>query len=411
MPATVEADGSMAPQLHADVSAMAVAGGTDSYRNRSGANQGAAAGSVRHQLRQPRAQVGTGQRRVEEQHPHAVRRDLGAQAPADLDLLPAEAVAPGPRLQVSGHLQRACAVALVQQHQGGLRGVAVLVDAVERGGVAGQAQVELQAALQGWRLPAQGRDPLQRLEDRAGRRRIDPRLAEVGAVARVLDVAAGTGNVAIRAAEAGAQVVASDLTPESFVAGRREARSREVELEWVEADAEALPFADGSFDVVTSCFGAMFAPDHRKVADELVRVCRPGGTIGLASFTPESLLPAFFDVFAPYTPPPPADALPPVLWGSEEHVRGLFGERVSSLRLDRRVYVERVPDPAAYCELCKETFGPVVAVYESVADDPDAVAELDRRFLDFATRANAGLPGGQAEYPYEYLLAVARTAA
>ena len=106
---------------------------------------------------------------------------------------------------------------------------------------------------------------------------------------RVLDVAAGTGNVAIRAAEAGASVVASDLTPEHFEAGRAEARRRGVELDWVEADAEALPFGDGEFDVVTSSFGAMFAPDHRAVADELVRVCRPGGTIGLASFTPDGL--------------------------------------------------------------------------------------------------------------------------
>jgi ubiquinone/menaquinone biosynthesis C-methylase UbiE len=228
---------------------------------------------------------------------------------------------------------------------------------------------------------------------------------------RVLDVAAGSGNVAIRAAEAGASVVAADLTPESFEAGRREARARGVELEWVEADAEALPFEDGAFDVVTSCFGVMFAPDHGRAATELARVCRPGGTIGLASFTPESLVPAFFAVFAPCMPPPPPEALPPVLWGSEDHVRELFGDRVSWPRLERRVYVERTADPAAYCTLCKETFGPIVTVYESLADDPEAVAALDRSFLDFATRSNAGPPEGPAEYPYEYLLAVARTAA
>ena len=105
----------------------------------------------------------------------------------------------------------------------------------------------------------------------------------------MLDVAAGSGNVAIRAAGAGASVVAADLTPESFDAGRREAQARGVELEWVEADAESLPFEDGAFDVVTSCFGVMFAPDHGRVARELTRVCRPGGTVGLASFTPESL--------------------------------------------------------------------------------------------------------------------------
>ncbi len=230
----------------------------------------------------------------------------------------------------------------------------------------------------------------------------------IGAGQRVLDVAAGSGNVAIRAAEAGADVVAADLTPENFEAGRREARDRGVELEWVEADAEGLPFADAAFDVVASCFGVMFAPDHRRVADELVRVCRPGGTIGLASFTPESLLPSFFEVFAPYAPPPPPHALPPALWGSEEHVRELLGDRVAALELERRVYVERVADPAAYCDLCRETFGPVAAIYAGLADEPGRRAALDAAFLEFATRSNAGAPGGPAEYPYEYLLAVAR---
>ena len=106
---------------------------------------------------------------------------------------------------------------------------------------------------------------------------------------RVLDVAAGTGNVAIRAAEAGAHVVALDLTPENFDAGRREAAARGVELDWVEGDAASLPFADGEFDVVTSSVGAIFAPDHQAVADEMLRVCRPGGTIGMINFTPEGV--------------------------------------------------------------------------------------------------------------------------
>src|ERR1700754_2205716 len=105
----------------------------------------------------------------------------------------------------------------------------------------------------------------------------------IGPGQRVLDVAAGSGNVAIRAAQAGAEVVASDLTPENFETGRREAAAHGVQIEWVEADAEALPFADGEFDVVTSAFGAVFAPRHQVVADELLRVCRPGGTIGLTA--------------------------------------------------------------------------------------------------------------------------------
>ena len=222
---------------------------------------------------------------------------------------------------------------------------------------------------------------------------------------RLLDVAAGTGNVAIRAAEAGADVVASDLTPENFDAGRSEARAHGVELEWAEADAEALPFDDEAFDVVTSCLGAMFAPDHRAAADELMRVCRPGGTIGMLNFSPE--IDDFFAVFAPYGPSRPPGPTPG-LWGSEEHVRDLLGDGVESLRLIRGRYIERADSPGHYCELFKRTFGPVVAVYASLADLPERRAALDRDFLGYATRANRGRPGGPAEYPYEYLLVVAR---
>jgi ubiquinone/menaquinone biosynthesis C-methylase UbiE len=225
---------------------------------------------------------------------------------------------------------------------------------------------------------------------------------------RVLDVAAGTGNTAIRAAEAGAEVVASDLTPENFEAGRREAAAHGVELDWVEADAEALPFEAGSFDVVTSSVGALFAPDHHAVADELLRVCRPGGTVGMINFTPEGLISDFFGALAQYMPPPPAGALPPPLWGDEGHVRQLFGDRVDSLELSRGQYVERAESSEAYVELFKRTFGPVVATYESLVDDPERTAALDRDFLEFATRANRGSDGGPAEYPYEYLLVIAR---
>jgi ubiquinone/menaquinone biosynthesis C-methylase UbiE len=224
---------------------------------------------------------------------------------------------------------------------------------------------------------------------------------------RVLDVAAGTGNTAIRAAEAGADVVASDLTPEHFAAGRREARRHGVELEWVEADAAALPFADGEFDVVTSSFGAIFAPDRRAVAGEILRVCRPGGTIGMLNFTPEGLISEFFGALAPHMPPPPPGALSPALWGSEGHVRELFGDRVATLEMTRGDFVERADSPRDYRELFKATFGPVVAVYAALAEDPERVAALDRTFLEFAVRANSGPPGGPAEYRYEYLLVVA----
>ena len=240
---------------------------------------------------------------------------------------------------------------------------------------------------------------------------LGPVLVEAAAVRpgqRVLDVACGTGNVAIRAAEAGADVVASDLTPEHFPAGQRNARRSGVELEWVEADAEALPFGNAGFDVVTSAVGAMFAPRHERVADELLRVCRPGGTIVMANFPPEGTAADFFAVFGPYMPPPREGDSPSMLWGCEEHVRGLFGGRVSSLEFTRLSYVERAATPRAYCEFCKETFGPVVAIYESLAEDPAGVAALDDAFLRFAERSNRGRAGGSAEYHYEYLLVVAQ---
>jgi ubiquinone/menaquinone biosynthesis C-methylase UbiE len=233
------------------------------------------------------------------------------------------------------------------------------------------------------------------------------RACDISAGQRVLDVAAGTGNVAIRAAEAGADVVASDLVPEHLEAGRREALVSGVHLDWVEADAEALPFADSEFDVVTSCFGAMFAPNHQAVADELLRVCRPGGTIGMANFTPDGLAGEFFDVVGRYAPPPPSDALPPVMWGTEVHVGDLFGERVASLDLARREYVERAASPRDYRDFFKETFGPTVAIFAGLADQPDRQAAFDRDFLEFAERSNRGEQGA-AEYHYEYLLVVAR---
>jgi SAM-dependent methyltransferase len=226
----------------------------------------------------------------------------------------------------------------------------------------------------------------------------------ISAGQRVLDVAAGSGNVAIRAAEAGAEVVASDLTPENFEAGRREARQRRIELAWVEADAEALPFDDDAFDVVTSSLGVIFAPDHQAVTQELVRVCRAGGTIGMINFTPE--IDRFLAIFAPYGPPPPPGPTPG-LWGSAEHVRDLFGDRLESLELSRGSYVERAESPRAYCELFKRTFGPVASIYASLVDQPERAAELDREFLEFATHANRGAPGAPAEYRYDYLLVVA----
>ena len=169
---------------------------------------------------------------------------------------------------------------------------------------------------------------------------LGPTLVEacgIGPGMRVLDVAAGTGNASLPAAERGASVTASDLTPELLEAGRRKAESQGLELEWVEADAENLPFDDESFDVVMSSIGAMFAPNHQAVADQLVRVCRPGGTIGMLNWTPEGMIGALFRTMGPFAPPPPPGAQPPPRWGGEDHVREVFGDRVEFHTLDREV--------------------------------------------------------------------------
>lgn len=239
---------------------------------------------------------------------------------------------------------------------------------------------------------------------------IGPILVEACAVTagqRVLDVAAGTGNTAIRAALRGANVVASDITPQNFPAGRAEAAAQGATLDWVEADAQALPFDDAEFDVVTSSFGAIFAPNHQAVANEMARVCRPGGIIGMTAFAPDGLAGPFFGLFGPYLPPPPPEAEPPVLWGDEEHVRRLFGDRLD-LELTPRSYVERAASPEAYRDLFLETFGPAVAVRSGLTDDPDRASQFERDLLEFAVRFNTGPAGGEAEYVYDYLLIVGR---
>jgi 2-polyprenyl-6-hydroxyphenyl methylase/3-demethylubiquinone-9 3-methyltransferase len=153
----------------------------------------------------------------------------------------------------------------------------------------------------------------------------------------------------------------------------------------------------------------MFAPDHQAVADELLRVCRPGGTIGMINYTPDGGIGEFFETFARYLPPSPTGVLPPVLWGQEEHVRTLFGDRVATLELTRREGIETLDgSPRDYVEFYKATFGPVVGVYAMLADQPERLAALDRDFSDFATRFNRGAPDGPVEYHYGYLLVVAR---
>ncbi len=237
---------------------------------------------------------------------------------------------------------------------------------------------------------------------------LGPRLVEacgIGPGMRVLDVAAGTGNASIPAAQRGADVTASDLTPELLEAGSRIAAAEGLELQWVEADAEALPFDDESFDVVMSSIGAMFAPHHRAVADELVRVCRPGGTIGLLSWTPEGMLGALFRTMGPFAAPPPPGAQPPPLWGSEEHLHELFGDRVEFRTLQRDMLeITAFERPRDYGEHFKAHYGPTIAARANAARN-GREAEFDEALDRFCDEWNRGT-ADRARFDKEYLLAV-----
>jgi SAM-dependent methyltransferase len=237
---------------------------------------------------------------------------------------------------------------------------------------------------------------------------LGPRLVEacgIGPGMRVLDVAAGTGNASLPAAERGADVTASDLTPELLEAGRRRAEAAGLSLEWAEADAEHLPFEDGSFDVVMSAIGVMFAPHHQDAADELVRVCRPGGTIGLLSWTPEGMLGALFRTMGPFAPPPPPGAQPPPLWGGEDHLRELLGDRVDFRTLERETLEITVFEhPHDYATHFKERYGPTIAARGNAARN-GREAEFDDALNRFTEEWNRGTPD-DARFEKEYLVAV-----
>jgi len=239
---------------------------------------------------------------------------------------------------------------------------------------------------------------------------LGPRLVEfagIGAGQRVLDVAAGTGNASIPAAQAGAEVVASDLTPELFEAGRARAAAAGVELEWAEADAENLPFEDDSFDAVISSIGVMFAPFHQAAADELVRVARPGGTIGLLSWTPEGMIGGLFKTMGQFMPPPPPGAQPPPLWGGEDHLRELFGDRVELEKVEREVLeVTAFQTPDEFAEHFKGSYGPTITARAN-AEKEGRTEELNQALSEFFGERNGG-SGDAARFEMEYLLTVGR---
>jgi SAM-dependent methyltransferase len=236
-----------------------------------------------------------------------------------------------------------------------------------------------------------------------GERLVDE--CRIGPGVTVLDVAAGTGNAALPAARRGAEVTASDLTPSLLEAGRAAAEAEGLDLEWVEADAESLPFEDESFDVVVSAIGVMFAPHHQAAADELVRVCRPGGTIGLLSWTPEGMLGALFATMKPFAAPPPPGVQPPPLWGSEDHLRSLLGDRVKLHTLERDILeITAFERPRDYGEHFKAYYGPTIATRANAERDGRA-AEFDAALDAFCDEWNRGT-SERARFEKEYLVAV-----
>lgn len=233
------------------------------------------------------------------------------------------------------------------------------------------------------------------------------RAAAISGSDRVLDVAAGAGNAAIPAAETGADVTASDLAPDLLNAGKRLALARSVRLTWSLADAENLPYADASYDAVISCVGVMYAPHHRLAAAELLRVCRPGGRIGLISWTPEGFIGSMFAALKPYSPSPPPGTQSAPLWGNREHIESLLEGQVRDFRAERRtVLIDRFETPEHFLNFLKSYYGPIMAVYALLDSEPDRAGALDEELLALVRRHSAQA-GGMA-MDWEYLLVTAQ---
>ncbi|HEX5713803.1 MAG TPA: class I SAM-dependent methyltransferase [Solirubrobacterales bacterium] len=198
---------------------------------------------------------------------------------------------------------------------------------------------------------------------------------------RLLDVASGSGNLALAAARrTWGGVVSSDYVPALLDRGRERAAAERLEIEFVEADAQSLPFEDRSFDVVTSIFGAMFAPDQQRTADELLRVVRPGGRIGMGNWSPDGVVGRMFGTISKHAPPPPGiDS--PLLWGTEERVRELFGDGITELRVERRVSRQPFRSADHYIEFFRQYFGPTQTAYERVGPEGEAALTEDLRTL------------------------------
>ena len=213
----------------------------------------------------------------------------------------------------------------------------------------------------------------------------------------LLDVACGTGNATIPAARSGARATGLDFSPELLEIARERGSDAMVEVEWVEGDAQELPFEDASFDRVISTFGHMFAPDHRRTAKEMLRVCRPGGAIAVACWTPEGALGRMVRALAELVPPPPGDP-PAVLWGTEEHQRELLGDG----EFERHEIEWEDESVESYAQFMLESFGPLLNARELLAERE---GELDEAFRAFLERENLN-DDGTLRFSGEYLLGV-----
>ncbi len=214
----------------------------------------------------------------------------------------------------------------------------------------------------------------------------------------VLDVACGSGNAAIAAARCFAEVTGIDFVAALLERGRVRAAAEFLEVEFVEGDAQELPFGDGSFDVVLSTFGAMFAPDQERTAGELLRVTRRGGKIGMANWVPDGFVGDVFRATAKYIPSPPGLA-PPVAWGTEERLRELFGNGISDLRVERCVNAQRFRSPDHFLEFFRRYFGPTIAAFERVgADREEAFAAELKAVAEKYNRAGERAAAITADY-------------
>jgi ubiquinone/menaquinone biosynthesis C-methylase UbiE len=193
---------------------------------------------------------------------------------------------------------------------------------------------------------------------------------------RVLDVAAGNGNATLAAARRGCKVVSTDYVAALLDRGAERATAERLKVEFQVADAEALPFGDASFDAVLSTFGVMFAPDQAKCATELARVCRPGGRIGMANWTPEGFIGQLFKTLGRHIPPP-AGVQPPSLWGSEQHLRTLFGTQAARIDVTRRLFKFRYRSPAHFIEVFRTWYGPVHKAFAALPPEKAEVLERD----------------------------------